>query len=241
MANQQQQQQQQPPIDDGLLDDEEQTSFLQIDNNIYTKTMESFLRIALAGFGGAIVGISLAKRGGLVAASSKVVTRRGRYHHTTSGELPAQWAMACIAFASIFEGTRALSPTTMASRMIVAATTGDMEEEEEDDAAVTLGKIDYSFNFTNYACTIGDYAIGGAMAGVILRGLPVAGKRTGLVAPRLGAGLFAGLVLGVFPGVMVATIAELENYLEITTAEEQEAEEAAAASQEGEEESSSSP
>mmetsp|Transcript_15476 Transcript_15476/g.25807 ORF Transcript_15476/g.25807 Transcript_15476/m.25807 type:complete len:219 (-) Transcript_15476:3357-4013(-) len=190
-----------------LFDDVPPTAIPTIKNDVYTQTMESFLRVALAGFGGAVVGISLSKRGGLIVASTKKakqVMRRGRYHHATRSDLPAQWAMACVAFAGIFEGTRALSPTSGLLRRI-------------DEYG---GDSNYASN--KYACTIGDYAVGGAMAGTLLRGLPVAGARTGIAAPRLGAGLFAGLVLGIVPGIMVATITMLEDYLEASMDEEQE-------------------
>jgi hypothetical protein len=204
---QQQQQRQQPPQDLDLLVADDESTAPKISNDIYTQTMESFLRIALAGFGGAVVGLSLSKRGGITSATKQaVVARRGRYHHATSGDLPAQWAMACVTFASIFEGTRALSPTTLVLKAMDGSVDDNMFQQQHSP-------------YTKYLCTVGDYAVGGTMAGTILRGLPVAGARPGIAAPRLGAGLFAGLFLGVVPGVMVATITVLEDYLK--EAEEQ--------------------
>jgi hypothetical protein len=162
-------------------------------NDVYTQTMESFLRVALAGFGGALVGLSLSRRGGvtpLVQQQSQRIAQRGRPY--TNQDLPAQWAVSCLTFASIFESTRLLSPTSLVTD-------------------------------NPYMQTIGDYSLGGAMAGSILRGLPVQGTKgkAPMMAPRLGAGLFAGLVLGLVPGVMVAGISMLEQHLEALEAAEQ--------------------
>ena len=111
----------------------------------YAKVMESITRVALAGFGGAIAGLSISRRraGALslarvdAAVSGGSKRRRRRYGSAvdTSRErnqqggasayvdvdLPSTWAFACLTFAGITESTRLLSPTTLFSDLLESA------------------------------------------------------------------------------------------------------------------------
>ena len=98
-------------------------------------TLESLMRITLAGFGGALAGISISRRGGLgttaankvqtltkasatAPSSSSNVKRLSRQQRrqairsappvlrpTIDRELPSAWAVACMAFAGVVEFT----------------------------------------------------------------------------------------------------------------------------------------
>lgn len=162
-------------------------------NDVYNQAVESFLRVSLAGFGGALVGLSLA-RARKATPLTRTVGQRGKPFHKSVQDLPAQWAVAFLTFSSVFEATRILSPTSIVLDMTT------------DDSTVS-----------RHWKTIGDYTMGGCMAGAVLRGMPVsaAGSTRGIAAPpRLGAGLLSGMVLGFIPGVMIAGIQMLEEKLE---------------------------
>ena len=154
----------------------------------FNQGMESALRITLAGFGGVLVGLSLSQRRGVSAPTVvQPMIQRGsqRSRNITNRDLPSQWAVSCLTFATIFECSRLMSPIS-------------------------------HFTDNRYLQTIGDYAVGGLVAGSILRGLPVRGNKVpGAVAtPRFGAGLFSGLVLGIIPGLIVAGISVLEEFVD---------------------------
>ncbi|KAK1736529.1 hypothetical protein QTG54_012551 [Skeletonema marinoi] len=110
-----------------------------------TATIESLMRITLAGFGGALAGISISRRGGLAASqhqaqalAKKALTSNNNVIQQTSRtqrrqairsappvlrpsidrELPSAWAVACMAFAGVVEFTRLVSPTTFVSQFI---------------------------------------------------------------------------------------------------------------------------
>ncbi|KAI2488908.1 hypothetical protein MHU86_25962 [Fragilaria crotonensis] len=161
-------------------------------NELFVKLAESSLRISLASFGGALVGLSLARRHAPpVLQKSQSLSGRAALSH----DLPKQWAISCAVFASIFESSLWLSPTSMIT--------------------------------TNpYLQTIGNFTMGGTVAGAVWRGLPVQRNRgrgaTAIVAPRITAGVVSGLVLGFVPGVLVAGISMLQDYLEVLDAVDEE-------------------
>ena len=127
----------------------------------YAQVMESITRIALAGFGGAIAGLSISRRRGhalslarvdaAVSGGSKRRRRRGaaaessRPRHNQQGgagaggpsapyvdqDLPSTWAFACLTFASITESTRLISPTTLLGDLLENAN-GILKEPTSD-------------------------------------------------------------------------------------------------------------
>lgn len=84
------------------------------------RIMESVMRISLAGFGGALVGLSLSRQ---------------KQHSTTSGRprrpvrvdstLPMHWAFACAGFCSLIEMSRWASPASLVTSSPHAITIGD--------------------------------------------------------------------------------------------------------------------
>lgn len=156
-------------------------------------TLESLMRITLAGFGGALAGISISRRGGGLAA----------YHHKTTSnvikqslpsartqrrqairsappvlrpsidrDLPSAWAVACMAFAGVVEFTRLVSPTTFVSQFVTPTVTNidDMrvQSEQEDDGNAIVTKNNPN-DAMKYGSTIIDYMIGGGIAGAIFK------------------------------------------------------------------------
>lgn len=166
-------------------------------NDVYNQAMESFLRITVAGFGGALVGISLARTRS-ASALTRTIGQRGKPFQ--QNDLPAQWAVAFLTFSSVFEATRIMSPTSILLQL-------------------TNNSVDFdALHASRHYITIGDYTLGGCMAGAVLRGMPVSAasvsRRSIAAPPRLGAGLLSGLALGFIPGVALAGIQMLEEKVE---------------------------
>ena len=156
------------------------------------------MRITLAGFGGALAGISISRRGGLGTAqqalarattSSNVIKQssqsssrqqRGRQvirsappvlRPSIDRELPSAWAVACMAFAGVVEFSRLVSPTTFVSQFI----TPQLEEEVaiESENAADTNTILTNIVVRQYGTTIIDYMIGGSIAGALFKGSAV--------------------------------------------------------------------
>ena len=62
------------------------------------------------------------------------------------------------------------------------------------------------------------------MAGALYRGLPVQRNRGPgtIAAPRIGAGIVSGLILGFVPGVLVAGLSMLADYIDVAYAVDEE-------------------
>lgn len=173
---------------------------------LLSKLAQSACRIYLASFGGALVGLSLAHRhAGPALQKSKAVWGKTAQSQNAWGraalsqDLPRKWAFSCAIFASIFESTVWMSPTSMITD-------------------------------NPYLQIIGNFTLGGTLAGAVYRGLPVQRNRGPgtIVAPRIGAGLVSGLILGFVPGVLVAGFSMLGDYIDAMDAvDEEDPEEAA--------------
>jgi len=129
-----------------------------------TATIESLMRVTLAGFGGALAGISISRRGGLAASqhqaqalakkaitSNNVIQQKSRTQRrqairsappvlrpSIDRELPSAWAVACMAFAGVVEFTRLVSPTTFVSQFI---TPPPLKLESDGDDGVQVESV----------------------------------------------------------------------------------------------------
>jgi uncharacterized membrane protein len=190
-------------------------------------TLESLVRITLAGFGGSVVGRAQQRQqAGMVNTSSSASTssstssnnrRRQRPPMAAAqvnqinilGNQPRTWALSCMIFALILETSRKSSPTTTLLQSV-----SSMDEDSVKHTAITA---------------VGDYTLGGTAAGLVgaLAGwtqkarttlsanamqLPAsilsskAGRRP-LILWGLGAGMSLGFVAGLFQaGVDVGNI-----------------------------------
>ena len=81
------------------------------------RVMESIMRVSLAGFGGALVGLSLSKQ------KHKQSTRPRPVR--VDSTLPMNWAFACAGFCSLIELSRWASPTSIFSPSRPVQTIGD--------------------------------------------------------------------------------------------------------------------
>ena len=152
----------------------------------YFSTLESIMRITLAGFGGALAGLSFARRRGssaIVTAATRQATKNEQSAKLLGGkkrlkqqtqiirstpptttpyqdrELPNAWAIACMSFAGVVEVTSKLSPTTFGWQLA-----------RELKVEGTPETLDSSIT------QISDYIIGGAIAGALFKGSAVRTK-----------------------------------------------------------------
>ena len=197
--------------------------------------MESVSRTFLSGFFGAMAGMSFARSHVVDLTPLEAARRKARIYGDPS--LPTAWALACMCFAGVVETTQLVSPMTPILTFLykgqlagedvfvvveaAAATTtkaatnrsiaiGDRKEETEP--------IDNPYWYVPYVKTVGDYAIGGAGAGAIFRGMHVRSlqSRAPVVAPKILAGLGPGLALGVIAGCSVC----VSTYVDVLMANE---------------------
>jgi len=150
------------PSQDNIASNEAPPSFLD--------WMEPVTRVFLAGFGGAVAGLSFSRQ----TRSRHPMARVGG-----DANLPAAWAMACMSFAGIVECTAMTSPMSWVTQ-------------------------------DPYIRTVGDYTLGGSVAGAAFRGMHVqSGARKTAVSipvtsPRVLSGLVPGMALGLLAGVLLA-------------------------------------
>lgn len=227
----------------------------------YIPILESMMRISLAGFGGAMAGLSISRRAAISRTTSTLLTNAAvktptkrkhaihRHHplltkskdkddvssYAVDRELPAAWAMACMAFTGVIEFTRFVSPAGLAVDLVAHLNDGSTEEVSTDgnDTGVTSGdnssqEVDFSWLFEpktkSTLKTIADYTIGGSIGGAIFAGSAVrtrAGRK--IDASILGtagrnarplAGLLPGAGLGLLAGVTIVSIDLVREYLE---------------------------
>mmetsp|Transcript_33020 Transcript_33020/g.72418 ORF Transcript_33020/g.72418 Transcript_33020/m.72418 type:complete len:298 (+) Transcript_33020:120-1013(+) len=132
----------------------------------YWKVMDSITRIALAGFGGALAGLSISRRRSLgltssenVAASVSRTIRRagGRRRRAqqaqqqapvqqaatpyTDQDLPSTWAVACLTFAGIVEFSRLVSPTALLKDLADRATSDVTQDEDTQKGQVQADRL----------------------------------------------------------------------------------------------------
>lgn len=157
--------------------------------------MESVVRITLAGLGGSVLGLSQERK----LESMRLVTgpaataaaRRKRVAVSTN--VPLQWAISCMAFCTLIETSRRVSPTRRLLRI------------------VDVDLVDTSVYNTTPATTVSDYTLGGAVGGLaasmgrqrhlrlppsIMRG----SKRYFGVVPGLALGFAAGVCQAITDG-----------------------------------------
>lgn len=226
------------------------------------------MRVTLAGFGGALAGLSFARRGRLAAAasavssaasssitsgnSSRIVSGASLAGSTTPStnnigkkrlqrqltpivrtippstkpyvdrELPVAWALACMTFSGVVEGTRIISPTSVVWELIYgeskadeSSNYGDVKKSNFDEAIPFLKSMNENV-LKSSMVAISDYMIGGAIAGAIFKGSAVrssAGAKMdtsimGMASSsgRAISGIFPGAALGLFAGVAIVAM-----------------------------------
>lgn len=202
------------------------------------QAMESLMIISIAGFGGALCGLAISRRGGSsspwirssrVSASTSAPIPSSRAAYYVDHELPTAWAVACITFASIMEFSKITSPASNLHKLLLhIQSLSDMRSTPIAEKNNTSTSQDTFVDKDLYL--VADYLLGGAIAGatfkgsvirtqasskgLALRGGPVlpasvTASRTGILA-----GMIPGATLGFLAGLAVYSAIKLQNYAE---------------------------
>jgi len=220
-------------------------------------TMESLVRITLAGFGGSLVGLAQQRQQpttGTVSSSSSSAasaadgsnmgSRQGRRRppsaasvanqKNSKGNQPRTWALSCMIFGLILETTRRSSPTSALLDLLYPNERNHaiLWNRQVRDTAVTA---------------VGDYTLGGTISGLVgaLAGWTDRARTTlsanamqvpaGILASKAGRrplimwGLGAGMSLGLMAGLFQAGIDVGNLYLQEQQQLERQRRQAAAA------------
>lgn len=148
---------------------------------------ESITRICLAGFGGALAGLSISRRrGSFGAATPSILGKRGLdassiREEMAWGALPMTWAVGCASFSGVLEASRYLEPMGM-----ILNSVRQLEQKDKSQSQIPepkgsnidgAGKVDGENEAKGFLYwddestkTLGDYSIAGAIAGAIFQG-----------------------------------------------------------------------
>ncbi len=145
--------------------------------------MQSVAVITVAGFGGAIAGLSMSRRG-----------PPSVQHVQLSSQLPWLWALGCATFAGVIEFSTLVSPTRLLISTLKESDTipnfditnmipqqfkqdfGFMKNNDKDvdskgdDNYLSSVQKKFVYWDENATATLGDYALGGAFAGAMFKG-----------------------------------------------------------------------
>jgi|UniRef100_A0A7S2U8B6 hypothetical protein len=183
-----------------------------------TKFMESVVRVSVAGFGGALVGLSLSRRRFSSGRSKAYVDR----------ELPLAWAATCGAFASVVEVSAQWVHPTNAFLNLILPKNDPSKEETNSDEIQTGDTVAWMTNVgldrTAMELVV-DYTLGGGIAGATFQGATIqtkAGERlasvamAGMPSPSrsIAGGILPGMALGLFAGLAYTSLHMLEQYVD---------------------------
>ena len=176
--------------------------------------MESIVRISFAGLGGSILGLGQKRRVEsmrvLTGSAATAAARRKRSPMPSSQVMNLPWTMAvsCMAFVAIVETSRLTSP----SSMILQGYYSSYSYNSDDDKASSSVS---SISTTNKAMTtVGDFTIGGAVAGLAGSIGKTSQKRLLPVANTVfrGSKRFFGLLPGITLGIAFGSLQALSDY-----------------------------
>ena len=182
--------------------------------------LESVVRVTLAGFGAALVGLASERRQHQSSQTKRLVGPPRRVASFQQQNLPLVWAFSGMLFVTMLETCRLASPTTA----LYQAFLEEESNNSKDDAKETLPTNRY---FHTAVVSLGDYALGGSVAGIAgalgSRGRASA-SLTGVRPPSMAWGLGTGLALGCLAGSLQAGIGVTSLYLERLQQQEEEEE-----------------
>lgn len=235
-----------------------------MDAQTFNNAMESLLNITVAGFGGAIAGLSISRSRASTMASMGSAARaiskmrsppsfKGRNTHDSVAyvdqDLPITFAMACLTFATVVEVTKICSPTGFAMQYIEFSSFERNSESINANIEVTSNPVTVIEQQTGDEVPppqlltkkvtdtwvessiryLGDYTIGGAMAGILFKGAAIRtrtevarqkaknilSKTTIAGVPRTSmiSGLLPGAALGLCAGLLQCGILYLQMLL----------------------------
>lgn len=183
---------------------------------------ESLVRVTLAGFGGSLVGLAQQRQNSLLQQGQRPVDATSSHRRRAPPNLvrkpdplglPIQWAISCSMFALILETSRAVSPTTYVLKFLNAFPGSNSIHHKHE-----LSSQNMTSQMASYIPTVGDYTIGGSIAGLsgaVAQRSRLGAKALGMMSTRrlLLWGLGAGSVLGCVAGVVQAVIDVGDLYL----------------------------
>jgi hypothetical protein len=198
-------------------------------DKITYQAIESLMTISIAGFGGALCGLAISRRGGSisplisgsrVSASTSVPVKRSRVAYYADHELPTAWAVACITFASIMEFSKMISPASNLQNLLLLnnQSSSDMKSaslnEKNNPSASQDSFVDKDL------CLVVDYLLGGAAAGAAFKGSVIRTQasskglalRGGPVLPASVTAARSGILVGMIPGATLGFLAGLAVY-----------------------------
>lgn len=192
------------------------------------QAMESLMIISIAGFGGALCGLAISRRGGSsspwirssrasASTSASIPSSRAAYY--TDHELPTAWAVACITFASIMEFSKITSPASNLHQLLLHIPSSSnipsmsiAEKHNTSTSQTTLVDKDLYL--------VADYLLGGAIAGATFKGSVIRTQasskglalRGGPVLPASVTTARTGILVGMIPGATLGLLAGLAVY-----------------------------
>jgi hypothetical protein len=223
--------------DDDAADDEMAVAGKYDKNNqdateLLEQAVESVVRITLAGFGGSMIGLSQERRLESLrvvsgAAAAAAARRKRAPAATPLSNLPVTWAVSCMSFCILLETCRSLSPTSwLLNQFLLVDDDVKTEGQPQQDPRqpqqrgwpyATLPGLSRE-NTKSTVRTVGDFTIGGAIAGVV----GSFGRNTHLrqrlpsavfKGPQRFFGFVPGVTLGLAAGLLQASIDVGERYL----------------------------
>ena len=228
----------------------------QDENDMTSRFLESVARVTFAGFAGALVGLShqnkIAATGAKIYQRSVVRTNttatkskmtsptsasasaatpphmmRMKQRGSEDTNLPLMWATSFMAFVSILETSRLLSPTTSIVNIMSRLQNLNDETSEKDDNLLAEEEVIPPPMEVPWFATLADYTIGGTVAGLAgsasKRAPPASSSTSKLQLPSailqggrrsiLMSGLGTGLALGFLAGMFQTALDAADNYL----------------------------
>jgi hypothetical protein len=203
------------------------------------QAVESVVRITLAGFGGSMIGLSQERRLESLrvvsgAAAAAAARRKRAPVAAPLSNLPVTWAISCMSFCILLETCRNVSPTSwLLNQFLIVdddVNTGgqpeqdplQQQQQERGWPYPTLTGLSRK-NTKSTVRTVGDFTIGGAIAGMVGSFGRNAHLRHRLPSavfkgPQRFFGLVPGVTLGFAAGLLQASIDIGERYLLSTQA-----------------------
>mmetsp|Transcript_4526 Transcript_4526/g.6634 ORF Transcript_4526/g.6634 Transcript_4526/m.6634 type:complete len:424 (-) Transcript_4526:201-1472(-) len=136
------------------------TSHQQQQQQQQKQPMKSIAVMCISGFGGAMAGMSVSRNAHIHAHALR----------SSSSSLPMIWAIGCASFAGIVEFSTLVSPTAFLLRSIRGVGIGGAEGAEKAETEEENRIRRFLYWDDEATSVLGDYAMGGALAGSLFKG-----------------------------------------------------------------------
>jgi hypothetical protein len=170
------------------------------------EAMESVVRITLAGLGGSMLGLSQGRKlesmRVVTGAAATAAARRKRAPSAQLANLPLTWALSCMAFCAMIEGSRRMAPSSQIISLLLDDHPPDNGTNSPDETKSHGSKVDPRIQ--SFLGTVADYTFGGAVGGFAAS----MGRNTHL-RKQLPSSMLRGSqrLFGVVPGIALGFVA----------------------------------